>query len=187
MNIERISNILPELYKPIATPDYSDALTASAVLLIIHKLEQQWHLLLTTRAEHLSSHAGQISFPGGRFEDLDQNLVATAIRETEEEIGLASKYLDVISQLDAQTTLTGYRIFPYIAVIDELPLLTIDPGEVVDVFSVPLNYLIDSNNHQLESAFYQGEKRSYYKITWQDKIIWGATAEMIVKLSNHFD
>ena len=171
---------------PVATANITADLHDSAVLMVLHKQKQQWQLLLTTRAAHLNSHAGQISFPGGRFEEGDNHLLETAVRETEEEIGLSRKHFQVISQLEEQSTTTGYRIIPYIAFTDVLPKLTIDSGEVDDAFSVPLEYLIETKNQQLESAFYQGETRYYYKINWQDKIIWGATARMIVNLSKYF-
>lgn len=186
MTYAKLNSLLPELESPIATPNDTDNLTASAVMIIIHEIEQQLHLLLTTRARHLSSHAGQISFPGGRFEQADQHLLETAIRETEEEIGLDRNYLQVVGQLDDHATLTGFRIFPYIAFTDTLPELTIDSGEVDEVFSVPLDYLIDKDNQILESASYQDNVFDYYKILWEDKVIWGATARMIVNLSDYF-
>ena len=185
MNIENITEALPKLVSPIAVPDISDPLKASAVLIILHKMEQQWHMLLTKRAEHLSSHAGQISFPGGRYETHDQHLLDTALRETEEEIGLDRQHLQVFGQLEEHPTMTGYRIFPYIAYTSNLPELTIDKEEVDEVLNVPLAFLIDSENQQLETAYYQQQNYDYYKIIWENKIIWGATARMIVELSEH--
>jgi len=186
INFNFIDNSLPELSRPIAIPDHTDDLKASAVMLVLHQIEQNWQLLLTTRASHLNHHAGQISFPGGRFENDDQHLMETAIRETEEEIGLSRNEFNVVSQLDEHPTLTGFRIFPYVAIIEQLPDLIIDKGEVDDVFSVPLDFLLDKNNQILESAFYKGRDYDYYKIIWQDRLIWGATARMIVNLSNYF-
>jgi 8-oxo-dGTP pyrophosphatase MutT (NUDIX family) len=186
INNETLIERLPALHMPIAQPDTEESLQASAVLLALHHTDQQWKLLLTTRADHLKNHAGQISFPGGRFEHIDQHLMATAVRETEEEVGLDKKYIRVISQLDDHDTLTGFRIFPYVAIVNELPELTIDKNEVENVFSVPLAHLIDSSNHQVESVTYKGMDYDYYKIVWQDKIIWGATAKMIVNLSKYF-
>ena len=186
MNSETLIKRLPRLIKPIAEPDKNEKLQASAVLLALHFTEAKWQLLLTTRADHLKNHAGQISFPGGRFESHDQHLMATAIRETEEEVGINKKYIKVVSQLDDHNTLTGFRIFPYVAILSELPELIIDKNEVEDVFSVPLEHLIETSNHQIESVDYQGKHYDYYKILWQDKIIWGATARMIVNLSKYF-
>ena len=187
MDIEGIINSLPDLTQPFATPDNSDYLKASSVLLILHKIDQQWQLLFTKRADHLSSHAGQISFPGGRFESVDQNLMETALRETEEEIGVSRNHLRVFSQMDEHPTQTGYRIFPYVAFSHNLPELVIDKAEVDEVFSAPLLYLLDGKNQQLATAIYNEKKYSYYKIIWRDKIIWGATARMIVNLSSYFN
>jgi len=187
MNIELITNALPVLENPIATPDHEDSLQASAVLMLLHKVDLEWQILFTKRAPHLKSHAGQISFPGGRYEAEDSHLLETAIRETEEEIGLTRQHFQVISQLNEHSTITGYRIFPYVAVIDKLPELTIDPSEVDEVFSAPLHYLIDNNNQQHESAFYQGSSHMFYKIIWQDRLIWGATARMIVDFSQYLN
>ena len=185
MNIENITDAVPKLVNPIAVPDLTDPLKASAVLIILHKMEQQWHMLLTKRSENLSSHAGQISFPGGRYETHDQHLLDTALRETEEEIGLDRKHLQVFGQLEEHPTMTGYRIFPYIAYTSNLPELTIDKEEVDEVLNVPLSFLFESKNQQLETASYQNKNYDYYKIIWKNKNIWGATARMIVELSEH--
>jgi len=185
MSLNLITNALPGLRNPIATPDHSDALKASAVLMLLHQVDSQWQLLFTKRASHLKSHAGQISFPGGRFEDPDIHLMDTAVRETEEEIGLPRQHIEVISQLDEHSTLTGFRIFPYIGVIKQLPALSIDNAEVEEIFSVPLKFLMDAENHQEESAYYQGANHQFYKIIWEDRFIWGATARMIVELSRY--
>ncbi|MCP3675109.1 MAG: CoA pyrophosphatase [Gammaproteobacteria bacterium] len=185
MNIESITKAVPKLINPIAMPDLTDPLKASAVLIILHKIEQKWHILLTKRAEHLSSHAGQISFPGGRYETHDEHLLDTALRETEEEIGLDRNHLQVFGQLEEHPTMTGYRIFPYIAYTIDLPELTIDKEEVDEILNVPLSFLMESRNQQLETALYQKKKYDYYKIIWNNKNIWGATARMIVELTNH--
>ncbi len=185
MNLDFITNALPHLTTPIATPDYSNTLQASAVLMLLHKSDAKWHMLFTKRAAHLKSHAGQISFPGGCFEETDAHLLETAFRETEEEIGITRKQIQIISQLDEHATLTGFRILPYVAVIEKLPKLTIATCEVDEVFSVLLHYLIDDNNQLQESAYYQGENHTFYKIFWQDRLIWGATARMIVDFSTY--
>ncbi|PCJ49222.1 MAG: coenzyme A pyrophosphatase [Gammaproteobacteria bacterium] len=187
IKFDRIIKSLPELSKPIAMPDYSDSLKASAVLLILHLVDDEWQLLLTKRADHLKHHAGQISFPGGKYELGDEHLVETAIRETEEEIGINRQLPQVISQLANHSTLTGYRIYPYVALIETLPVLVIDKGEVDNIFSVPLSFLINKANHQLQSVNYNNIDYDVYKIIWQDKTIWGATARMIVNLSDYLN
>lgn len=187
MNSEFIFSQFPELISPIAVPVKDDHLKASAVLIVLHEIEEQWQLLFTKRSKHLTSHAGQISFPGGRYEENDGHLMQTALRETEEEIGINKSFIRVISQLDELTTLTGFRIFPFISIIENLPELTIDHSEVDNVFSVPLEFLFNRKNHQQESLFFQGKNRNFYKIVWQDRVIWGATAQIIINLSNYFD
>ena len=111
----------------------------------------------------------------------------TAIRETEEEIGINRQLPQVISQLANHSTLTGYRIYPYVALIETLPVLVIDKGEVDNIFSVPLSFLINKANHQLQSVNYNNIDYDVYKIIWQDKTIWGATARMIVNLSDYLN
>jgi len=187
MNFNNIIKLLPNLSQPIAKPDSDDDLKASAVLLILHLVDNNWHLLFTKRAEHLKHHAGQISFPGGRYEDSDDDLVDTAVRETEEEIGITRQLPRIISQLENHPTLTGYRIYPFVALIETLPELIIDKGEVDDSFSIPLVFLMNKTNQQLESVTYNNVNYDVYKIVWQDKMIWGATAKMVVNLSNYFN
>ncbi len=187
MKIDLITSALPELSDPVATPDSSDSLKAAAVLMLLHKVDSDWQLLFTKRATHLKSHAGQVSFPGGSFETDDSHMLETAVRETEEEIGISRKHLRIISQLNQHETITGFRIYPYIAVINELPELTIDTGEVAEVFSVPLHFLLDKNNQQPETALFRGKNHIYYKIIWQNKIIWGATARMVVDFSKYLE
>ena len=185
MNFKHITKLLPKLTQPCETPDSKDHLKASAVLLILHLVDNHWHLLFTKRAEHLKHHAGQISFPGGRYEDHDTDLIDTAIRETEEEIGIIKQIPSVISQLENHPTITGYRIYPFVALIEMLPDLIIDKGEVADIFSVPLVYLMNKANQQLEAVTYNNVNYDVHKIIWQDKVIWGATARMVVNLSNY--
>jgi 8-oxo-dGTP pyrophosphatase MutT (NUDIX family) len=185
MNFERLTKLLPILKQPCEMHDSNDELKASAVLLILHLVDNNWHLLFTKRAEHLKHHPGQISFPGGRYEDHDDDLIDTAIRETEEEIGILRKVPTIISQLENHPTLTGYRIYPFVALIELLPKLVIDKGEVDDIFSVPLTYLMNKANQQLESVIYNNKDYDVYKIIWRDKVIWGATARMVVNLSNY--
>jgi 8-oxo-dGTP pyrophosphatase MutT (NUDIX family) len=185
MHFDHITKLLPKLNQPCEVHDSKDHLKASAVLLILHRAENNWHLLFTKRAEHLKHHPGQISFPGGRYEDHDIDLIDTAVRETEEEIGIIRQIPRVISQLENHPTLTGYRIYPFVALIEMLPELIIDKGEVDDTFSVPLAYLMNKANQKLESITYKSVDYDVYKIIWQDKVIWGATARMVVNLSNY--
>ena len=141
-------------------------------------------LLLTHRTQHLNNHAGQISFPGGRFEVSDGSNIETALREAREEIGLDRQHIDVIGTLPQYRTATGYDVTPVVALINPPFILTPDPFEVASIFEVPLSFLMDANNHQrrtLELPNGAGT-RTFYAMPYQEHFIWGATAGMLRNL-----
>jgi len=140
-------------------------------------------VLLTRRTEHLKYHPGQISFPGGRAEACDASPAHTALRETEEEIGLSSAHIEIIGYLPDYLTVTGFCITPVVALVTPPFALRPDPVEVAEVFEVPLAFLMDAANHQQHSAVYRGELRSYLAMPFGDYFIWGATAGIIATLS----
>lgn len=154
------------------------AFRAAAVLAPIIKRAEGWTLLFTERAADLSSHAGQISFPGGRIEAGETPLDA-ALRETEEEIGLARRYIDSIGGFGAYETGTGFNIVPIVALIEPGFMLTPDPREVASVFEVPFDFLMDEANHERREGEFNGVKRSYLAMPYEGRFIWGATAGMI--------
>ena len=141
-------------------------------------------VLLTKRTEHLNSHAGQVSFPGGRAEPEDADAVATALRETEEEIGLDRGLVEVIGRLDTYITGTGFTVTPVVGIVQPSFSLSIDPHEVAEAFEVPLNFLLDARNHQRHSREYRGTVRHFWAMPYQDYFIWGATAGMLRNLYN---
>lgn len=142
-------------------------------------------VLFTKRASHLKHHAGQICFPGGRYEQHDSSLMETALRETEEEIGLSRHYTKVVGNLQTFKTVSGYEVTPYVGLIEPDFDLRPDANEVEQVFEVPLAYLVDRNNHIAEPVKRNGVSYSIYFIPWQDTFIWGATAAFVRILSNH--
>jgi len=142
-----------------------------------------YHVLLTRRARHLKNHAGQISFPGGRQEDYDDSLKHTALRETYEEIGIKPSQVKIIGELPQHTTITKYVMTPFVGILPPTYSLTIDPSEVDEAFEVPLSFILDKKNQQLQSAMFQGEKRYYYSIQYHSYNIWGATARILVEFS----
>ncbi|MES2105255.1 MAG: CoA pyrophosphatase [Pseudomonadota bacterium] len=156
----------------------------ASVLIPIVIREQGLSLLLTHRAAHLNDHAGQISFPGGRFEEVDVSPVETALREAEEEIGLDRRRVEVLGSLPEYKTGTGYQVTPIVALLHPPFELKADPFEVAEIFEVPLAFLMNGGNHQ-RRAFHLpdgGGRRVFYAMPYQHHFIWGATAGMLRNL-----
>ena len=136
-------------------------------------------VLLTQRATHLNEHAGQISFPGGKIDATDASPLDAALREAEEEIGLAREFVDPIGYLDLYGTSFGFRILPTVARVTPGFTLGINASEVDDAFEVPLAFLMDPANHQLHSKQFRGMERLYYAMPYEERYIWGATAGIL--------
>jgi len=141
-------------------------------------------VLLTRRSDHLSSHAGQISFPGGRAEDYDSSPIETALRETEEEIGLHRRHIEIIGVLPEHATISAYRVTPVVALVQPPFALAPDPGEVAEAFEVPLGFLMDGLNHQRREIELPQNAgiRAFYSMPYEHYFIWGATAAMLRNL-----
>ncbi len=157
-------------------------LVPAAVLVPIIPAPQP-RLLLTTRTSHLRNHAGQVAFPGGRIDDADDGPVTAALREAHEEVGLAPASVQVLGLSDPYRTGTGYEVRPVVGVLPEYLDLKLNPDEVADTFEVPLEYVLDPSNHLLREAEWKGMMRRFYVIEWEGRMIWGATAGMLVNLS----
>ncbi len=155
----------------------------AAVLVPLVQRDEGLSLLLTRRTDHLRDHAGQISFPGGRVEPEDHDPVATALRETEEEIGLARRYIDVIGQLPVYSTVTAFQVTPVVALIEPGFTLTLDEFEVAEAFEVPLAFLMNPAHHRHHRFEFAGSERRFLSMPWQgperEYFIWGATAAML--------
>ena len=158
------------------------AITPAAVLVPIIARPEGFTVLFTRRTEQLKSHSGQISFPGGRAEPGDPSPRHTALREAQEEIGLAPARVEVLGQLAEYNTRTGFRVTPVIGLIQPPLELAPDAREVDEVFEVPLAFLLDPANHRRESRQIGARMASYYVIEHQGRTIWGATAGMLVNL-----
>ena len=155
---------------------------AAVIVPIVRRQEPS--LLFTRRTDHLPSHAGQICFPGGSYVPSDATLIRTALRELEEEIGLSPENVRIAGFLDFYDTLnSGFRILPVVGFLDEGFQLTVNSDEVAEVFEAPLSFLIDPRNHMLKRAERGGAMREFYAIMFGGHEIWGATAAMIVNLS----
>lgn len=158
-------------------------LTPAAVLFPIVLRDNGQTVLLTQRTAHLRDHAGQISFPGGRVEAEDESPIHTALRETEEEIGLAREHVEVLGFLPEYRTGTGFRVTPVVALVTPPFELALDPFEVAEAFEVPLSFLLDPANHKRHSLHYRGALRHFFAMPYGDYFIWGATAGMIRSLT----
>ena len=157
-------------------------LTQAAVLVPIVHREPDLTVLFTQRTSHLNDHAGQISFPGGRVEPEDPTPEETALRETEEEIGLDRAHIEVLGRLPEYITGTGFRVTPVVGWVEPGFALTPDAFEVAEVFEVPLAFLLDPANHQQKSIVWEGRERQFHAMPYQSRYIWGATAGMLLSL-----
>jgi len=167
---------------PGMTPP-STALRPAAVLVPIVNRPEGMSVLLTQRTPHLTAHAGQISFPGGRIEEGDPDATAAALRETEEEVGLSRDHIAVIGRLDTYVTGTGFEITPIVGIVRTPFPLTIDPFEVAEVFEVPLSFVLDSRNHRRMTREFENRTRVFFVLPYEGRNIWGATAGMLVNLA----
>ena len=160
------------------------ALTPAAVLMPIVLRDESLALLLTQRTAHLNEHAGQVSLPGGRSEPEDGSAIATALRESEEEIGLARRHVEVLGTLPDYVTATGFLVTPVVGLVHPPITLTADPFEVAEIFEVPLGFLMNGMNHQHRSVELPdgAGRRSFYAMPYEQYFIWGATAAMLRNL-----
>ena len=158
------------------------ASTAAAVLIPLIAHAGEITVLFTQRTTRLKSHSGQVSFPGGRAEPGDASAEFTALRETEEEIGLAPARVELLGRLPDYRTRTGFRVTPVIGVVTPPLELKPDPREVDEVFEVPLGFLLDERNRQRRTREFQGQTVGYYVFEYGSRTIWGATAGMLVNL-----
>ncbi|MBY0320156.1 MAG: CoA pyrophosphatase [Reyranella sp.] len=156
----------------------------AAVLVPLVRRESGITVLLTQRTEDMPSHAGQIAFPGGRKQAEDADAKDTALRETEEEVGISRNFVQVVGEVDHYRTGTGYEIAPVVGIVTPGFTIHADPREVADVFEVPLSHFLDAQNHRIDSRVWQGRERRYYAMPYGDRYIWGATAGMLKNL--HF-
>jgi 8-oxo-dGTP pyrophosphatase MutT (NUDIX family) len=155
--------------------DYRDA----AVLIPVVANEPEATVILTERTSHLSAHAGQIAFPGGKVDESDAGPAAAALREAEEEIGLDPARISVVGVLPHYLSRTGYRIVPVLARVEPRYELTLNRNEVADAFEVPLAFLMTPANHKRASRKFRGRERFFYEMPFGERYIWGVTAGII--------
>jgi len=158
-------------------------LRPAAVLALLQPGEAGLEIVFTRRADHLQAHAGQISFPGGRQNVGRESLAETALRETQEEIGVDPAGVTLLGRFDAYRTVTGFAVTPFVGHVAEPPVFRPDPGEVAEVFTAPFDFLMNPRNHRLEAREFRGVLRRYYAMPYRGRYIWGATAGMLKALS----
>jgi 8-oxo-dGTP pyrophosphatase MutT (NUDIX family) len=173
---DRILNAIAE-YTPrhVENTDSSPA----AVLILVSDRDGEPHVVFTERTTHVEHHKGQICFPGGACDKSDDGLETTALRETYEEIGVHPQDVRIIGQLDDMVTISNFRVTPYVGMLTTQPEYTISDHEVAQVVEVPLAYLMDERNMELEVRQHQGRQVLVPAFSYNGHRIWGATARML--------
>lgn len=169
-----------QLEGKLAREQVSQAANA-AVLLLLFEQQGQLHLLLTRRALHLRHHPGQISFPGGKIE-AGETAYQAALRETQEETGIAAQSIQLLGTLPTFNTSTGFIVQPCVGYLPKLPPLVLQPDEVAGVLSLPLQYALPQAEGQTHWHQLQVQQRTLHFLPFQGRLIWGATAEMLQQL-----
>jgi 8-oxo-dGTP pyrophosphatase MutT (NUDIX family) len=164
---------------------HNKKLKLAAVLVPIIIDQNSLSVILTKRASHLNHHPGQISFPGGKVEAFDKNAIATALRETHEEIGIENNAIKVIGQLHNYQTITGYDVTPIVGLIESKQDYIVDENEVAEVFQVPLSHFLSQDNQFHVPVFHHGKSFNVQFMPYLNYNIWGATAAMLRDLSLH--
>lgn len=159
----------------------------AAVLIPLVEKSDGLHVMLTERAHHLRHHPGQISFPGGGFDNTDKNLLETAKREAREEVGLPDKNIQIVGSLPVYRTVSGYQITPVVGFIDPDFEYVLDANEVASVFDAPLAHVANKQNHMVHYSHRAGRTFPIYFIPWRQRMIWGATAAILRNLSHHLE
>jgi len=164
--------------------DHIDGDYPDAAVLMAFTDDEDPRLILTVRASDLSSHAGEVAFPGGKRDDTDESLLHTALRETEEEIAIEPALVDVIGRSTQRISFWGLRVTPFVGVVPADIRLNPNPREIEEIFQVPLGHLLDPNNLNMTPRTRDGVEYLVPNFSYKDYSVWGLTAVMIVDLLN---
>jgi 8-oxo-dGTP pyrophosphatase MutT (NUDIX family) len=181
----RLRFLKPPAWEPemLAEKRFTDRAPMQASVLVPIVMREQPTILLTERTMHLSTHSGQIAFPGGKVDDEDVDAFATALREAQEEIGLDPAFVQILGVLPQYVTGSAFVITPVVALLEPGFTLTPNAHEVADVFEVPLDFLMNPAHHRRHAFEWEGVKREWFSMPYQDhltqRFIWGATAGML--------
>mgnify|MGYP001432041763 CR=1 FL=1 len=159
------------------------SLQSAAVLVLLIDHPNGMTILLTQRAETLPKHAGQIAFPGGGQENGDASPEDTALRETREEVGLSAESITLLGRMNAHETGTGYRVMPIVGIASPPLTLSLNYSEVIKIFELPIEFILDKKNIRLETKVQQSKKQKFYVLSYKNYYIWGLTARILVELS----
>ena len=171
-----------DLNPDMAFNQKSNFLEAS-VLIPVLTFKKDLEILLTKRSINLKNHPGQIAFPGGKKEKFDSSPIETALRETEEEVGLSQHLVEIVASLPTHKTATGFIIKPYIGIVSQPFEETLRCGEVDEVFTVPFDLILNEKNFSIQTRKWNGSQRKYYAVPYGPYYVWGATARILLNLS----
>jgi 8-oxo-dGTP pyrophosphatase MutT (NUDIX family) len=169
----------------LADGERPEGLIPAAVLVAVIRRPDGAAVALTQRPTTMRAHPGQIAFPGGKIDPTDASPVHAALREAREEVGLCPSLVEVLGALPTYGTRTGFAITPVVALVDGGFRPVPEPGEVVEAFEAPFDFLMDQTNHQRLTRMAGGVERAFWAMPWQGRFIWGATAGILRGLSEH--
>lgn len=188
-----------ETPRPLAMPEFEhgDAeqllgirlatLSPAAVLVPIIRRDESYNVIFNVRSMELRNHPGQISFPGGRRDPEDEGVVANALREAQEEAGLDPAEVTVVGYLDDFPTVSGFRVTPVVGFVNETATFCVDGVEAVELFEVPLSFLLATTHYRKGQLTRKGTDLTYYEVPYKDRNIWGATAGMLYELACRYE
>ncbi|MGI3169753.1 CoA pyrophosphatase [Pseudooceanicola sp. C21-150M6] len=159
-------------------------LRPAGVLIPLIEKGGELHVILTQRASHLKHHPGQIAFPGGKQDEGDVDATAAALREAQEEIGLPPGLVEVLGHLPPHETVSIFSVTPVVGRITGDFTRRAEPGEVAEIFDVPLRHVLDPANYAVQGRRWRGQTRHYFTVPWGPYYIWGATARMLRVLAD---